>query len=84
MNSLACFLLKVWLRDKTDLVRRRVGKLWRRGQGWEGGGGVEARLSLAWSGHRAGGGIETHPHPAAGLAEWQGEGGGLAELTNLK
>ena len=36
------------------------------------------------TGDGAGGGIETHGHPPAGLAERQGEGGGLAELTNLK
>ena len=71
-----------FLEGKTDLVRRRICKLWRSCQWWKGRGGVEARLSRA--GHGAGGGIETHGHPPAGLAERQGEGGGLAELTDLE
>jgi len=70
------------------LVRWRIRKLWRRCQGRKSRGGVEASLwltlTLGLAGHGAGGGIETHHgHPSAGLAERQGEGGGLAELTDL-
>ena len=71
------------MKDKTDLVRWRISKLGRRCQGRQSRGGVEA--SLGGAGHGAGGGIETHHgHPATGLAERQGQGGGLAELTDLK
>ena len=71
-----------FLEGKTDLVRRRICKLWRSCQWWKGRGGVEARLSRA--GHGAGGGVETHRHPTAGLTEGQRQCRRLAELTNLK
>ena len=61
------------LKDKNHLIRGRVGKL---------GRGSQCGQDRGRDG--AGGGVEAHGDTPAGLAEREGEGGGLTELTDLK